>query len=150
MKTLKMRFSLILSLLLVLSCNTTSQSPTPTVSTSPPPVTSVTASPTTQPLAFKGFELYSWKSSDGKLYFSLLLGTNRNKVAEDLTSNKIESLTELKNKLSTLAKGEIIFWNFMHIEGITFESPDKNTIDEILNLAKEKGLEIQGLNTATK
>lgn len=140
MNTLKRNFQktllLALSFQFILSCQNIQQDATKTSSPS------ATVLQSTEPLAFKGYELYSWKS-EGKLYFALLLGTNRNKVSSELIKDKIENLSDLKNKLATLSKGEQIFWTSSgKMEEITFESPDKSIVDEIMNLAKEKEITI--------
>ena len=73
--------------------------------------------------AFKGMELYSWKSEDGWC-FSLVFGTNWNKSYEKVTEkyNVINGLEQLKIKISLLPKGESIFW-FNRLEG---EIPGEN------------------------
>jgi hypothetical protein len=59
----------------------------------------------------KGYELYSWKLK-GKWHYSLLVGTNRSKTYEEITSNKLVRIgdTALKSELKKLPKGEEIFW----------------------------------------
>lgn len=60
--------------------------------------------------AFKGWELYSWKS--GKSWqFSLLKGTNRCKQCAEIKNAKgILSIDQVETSLATLAKSEYIVW----------------------------------------
>jgi len=62
--------------------------------------------------AFKGIELYSWNPGDGTWHFSLLPGTNRQKTLSEMTSSEvmIVGIDNLKQRLSTLAEGETVFW----------------------------------------
>jgi hypothetical protein len=59
----------------------------------------------------KGYELYGWKSK-GKWHYSLLVGTNRSKTYEEITSNPTIRIgdTALKAELKKLPKGEEVFW----------------------------------------
>ena len=61
--------------------------------------------------SMKGYELYSWQA-DGKWHYSLLVGTNRIKSYEEITSNKNVQVgdTALRVELKKLARGEQVFW----------------------------------------
>jgi len=61
--------------------------------------------------AMKGYELYSWKAG-GRWHYSLVVGTNRVKSYEEITSGKNVRVgdTALKSELKKLAKGEQVFW----------------------------------------
>lgn len=110
---------IILSLFILYPCTSTAQN-----------ISDKTDSPA-KGLAFKGYELYSWKDHD-EWKFSLLMGTNRNKSKEeikdpDVTINSVESL---KNILSKLPENESVFWTSS--EGLT---PPK-IIEEIESFSK--------------
>jgi hypothetical protein len=62
--------------------------------------------------AAKGVELYSWKTRDGNLRFSLLWGTNRNKTDREIKAPActLKDIAALKMALGRLAKDEDVFW----------------------------------------
>jgi hypothetical protein len=59
--------------------------------------------------AFKGYELYSWKRSDGDWLYSLLPGTNRLKTKEEIAAAGTD-FDALKKHLSALAVNEQVLW----------------------------------------
>ncbi len=59
--------------------------------------------------AFKGVELYSWQSEDGEWRFSLLIGTNRNKLLSEVQSEPLD-IDAVKKSFCEMAVGESIFW----------------------------------------
>ena len=77
--------------------------------------------------AFKGMELYSWKPEGKDWHFSLLAGTNRQKSTEEITKPEtaVVGVAELKKRLSTLAKGENVFWRNLAKEGVPEEMAKK-------------------------
>ena len=60
---------------------------------------------------FKGFEIYSW-STGSKWHYSILPGTNRNKVAAEVTETGITltDFTQLESALGKLAPAADVFW----------------------------------------
>jgi hypothetical protein len=67
---------------------------------------------------FKGIELYSWqegtnKNANNHWRFSLLNGTNRNKLLVEIQHKKtvIGNVRLLKKQLANLAVGESVFWS---------------------------------------
>ncbi|MFA6568414.1 MAG: hypothetical protein WCS96_09400 [Victivallales bacterium] len=85
-------------------------------------------------LAFKGMELNSWRSPDGEWCFSILKGTNREKIIAEITDSKtrISGLDNLKIELAKLPKGERVFWvNYAK------EPVPKNIIDALMEYSKE-------------
>jgi hypothetical protein len=61
----------------------------------------------------KGMELYSWKPAGKDWHFSLILGLNNRKpVIEiaDVEKYAVTNLASLKEKLSSLPKGERVYW----------------------------------------
>ena len=96
--------------------------------------------------SMKGYELYSWQS-DGKWFFSLLVGTNRMKTSEEITDPvvKLVSLYDLKDKLSELPTGEYVSWFALQSEpGAAF--PPNAVIGEILGFCELQGLECELTN----
>jgi len=63
---------------------------------------------TSQP-AFKGMELYSWRTDTGEWRYSILLGTNRLKSVAEVQEDPL-TLAQLKTAISSLAQGESLFW----------------------------------------
>jgi hypothetical protein len=78
--------------------------------------------------AFKGFELYSWKRSDGTWLYSLLPGTNRNKTKNEIVASSIADVSTLKRRLAALAVNERVFWSTLAGE---LSIPDAGTVAEI-------------------
>jgi hypothetical protein len=62
--------------------------------------------------AFKGMELHSYMLENGSWAFSVLIGTNRNKFDNEIRSehNRVDSIDALKERIASLARGELIFW----------------------------------------
>ncbi len=77
------------------------------------------AEPNAEP-AFKGMELYSWKPVGEDWYFSLLVGTNREKSEEEIKTpeNTIVGWEALKKRLEQLAAGEQVFWRNLAQEAV--------------------------------
>lgn len=76
------------------------------------------------PKAFKGMELYAWKPEGKDWHFSVLNGTNCNKWLSEVTDpkNVIVGVDNVKKRLTTLAKGERVFWI-----GLPSDENGKNT-----------------------
>ncbi len=62
--------------------------------------------------AFKGVELYSWRTNAGSYRYSLLWGTNRNKRGSEIKSSGcvLPDVSSVKKAISHLAKGEWVTW----------------------------------------
>lgn len=105
------------------------------------------------PGSMKGYELYSWKE-DGSWHFTLITGTNRNKTLEEITSGECyisetgwvnihcTGVEAIKTALGKAPPGEWISWrdgSFVSGDGI-LAFPPQNIIDDISNLAVERGL----------
>ena len=95
----------------------------------------------------KGMELYSWKDGRGSWSFSLLPGTNRNKVLAEIQkpSVVIHSVEQLGRHLSTLAAGEDVFWFLADFKDLSY--PDRETISRIQALAEKHGVTLHIDNT---
>ena len=57
----------------------------------------------------KGWELYSWRVGD-EWRFALLVGTNRIKTSEEITTVGLTGIDGIKRALSRVAPGEYVFW----------------------------------------
>ena len=92
--------------------------------------------------SMKGWEIYSWQV-DGTWYYSLLVGTNRNKTLEEVQDPavRLESIEALKERLSQLAEGEWVTWLVLDYGGL--ELPPQTVQDEIRAWAEEHGLNFQ-------
>jgi hypothetical protein len=106
--------------------------------------------------SFKGWELYSWPESD-KWHFSILMGTNRIKSYEEVTSNTpnvvqlvhVIGIDSLKNALDQFPANEDITWlgatwlkNSWSGNYRNLQLPPKGIIDEISGYCGEKGLKL--------
>ena len=61
----------------------------------------------------KGMELYSWKPDGKDWHFSLIVGLNNRKAVleiADVQKYAVTNLPSLKQKLSSLPKGERVYW----------------------------------------
>lgn len=91
--------------------------------------------------AFKGMELYSWKPVGKDWRFSLLVGTNALKPTSKITASDttIVGVDNLKQKLSSLAKGEQVFWRNMAKEPVPHKMiKDLNTFCTEFDIKLEK------------
>jgi len=75
------------------------------------PVNSLDLNTLTFAHSMKGWELYSWKNGDDWNY-SILIGTNRLKSYDEVTTNEIivAGKDSLKMVLDKFPKGEVITW----------------------------------------
>jgi hypothetical protein len=83
------------------------------------------------PHSMKGYEIYSW-SSRGQWYFSLVIGTNRQKTFQGIASDRsrVKGLAALKGRLDLLPAGEDVFWSDCRIPQTSLRQ--KNIVDEII------------------
>jgi hypothetical protein len=91
--------------------------------------------------SMKGYELYAWES-EGRWWFSLLLGTNRAKTVGEVTDpgNTLKSLDALVKHLSTLPVGEFI--SLLPLPGSDVMAvPPREILNEIGALCESRGLE---------
>ena len=111
-------------------------SPTPAHTT--PTVTSTS----TQARSMKGYELYSWQMQ-GAWYFSLVVGTNRLKTFEEVSSPEVrmQGIEALKRKLHTLAGGEQVFWLGQRVPGMDW--PSDEMVDAIHAYCVERDIQLE-------
>ncbi|MFN4150524.1 MAG: hypothetical protein ACK4IX_06250 [Candidatus Sericytochromatia bacterium] len=95
----------------------------------------------TQELSFKGYELYTWKE-DKIQVFALLLGTNRNKTADEIKKAKIDFDT-LISEISQFAKGEYLTLVFagMH-QSLPPAELNEEMKQKLKALCNEKGINL--------
>ena len=95
-----------------------------------------------RPHSMKGYELYSWQSG-GQWYFSLLVGTNRQKTYQEIVSPnvRIKGTAPLKIKLDLLPAGEELAWSKHRIPKMTM--PPKSIVDEIADHCRKRRLNLR-------
>lgn len=86
----------------------------------------------------KGYELYSWKE-DGQWYFSILVGTNREKTLDEIQSPEasLKGMEELQPVLESIPAGQFVTW--MSGEGLAF--PPDETIRQVEQVCRDQGME---------
>lgn len=98
--------------------------------------------------SMKGWELYSWPNGNDWNY-SILIGTNRLKTYDEVTTNKIIVFGKesLKMVLDKLPEGEYISWigkewldRIWRTNYGNLSLPDNNTINEVKNHCVQKKL----------
>ena len=89
--------------------------------------------------SMKGFELYSWEK-DGGWYFSILIGTNREKTLEEIQSPDavLKGMEELTALLKSIPTGQYITWSAF--DPLTF--PPEDLIRQVAEFCTEQGLEL--------
>jgi hypothetical protein len=94
------------------------------------------------PHSMKGYELYSWQAR-GQWYFSLVVGTNRQKTFAEIAAprSRIKGLAELKRKLDLLPKGEDLIWSARRMPKTKL--PPKTIVDEIIAYCRDRGLNLR-------
>lgn len=87
--------------------------------------------------SFKGMALFSWKDSRGSWSFSLLRGTNRNKLLAEIQepSGVILDVEALGKRFAMLAEEENVYWFLTDDKDLSY--PDQETISRIFTLAAE-------------
>lgn len=90
-------------------------------------------------LAMKGYELYSWQA-DGAWSFSLLVGTNRLKTYEEVTSAEVavQGVEAIKAALGELPNGEQVFWSAKRVPDTAL--PPDEVINEIAAHCEQVGV----------
>jgi hypothetical protein len=90
--------------------------------------------------SMKGYELYSWEK-DGEWYFSILIGTNREKTIEEIQSSDatLKGMDELKAELESIPAGQYVTW-WAAPEPLAF--PPENLIQQVQKICKDQGLEL--------
>jgi hypothetical protein len=94
------------------------------------------------PHSMKGYELYSWQAR-GQWYFSLVVGTNRQKTFQEIAAprSRLRGLAALKRKLDLLPKGEDLFWSARRMPKTKL--PPKPIVDDITDYCRDRGLNLR-------
>ena len=87
----------------------------------------------------KGYELYSWEK-DGQWYFSVLIGTNREKTLEEIQSADIalKGIEELQAVLESIPADQYVTW--LSKDELAFP-PDEVT-QKVENICEAQGLNL--------
>jgi hypothetical protein len=90
----------------------------------------------------KGWELYSWQM-EGEWHFSLVVGTNRLKTFEEVSSPdvRVRGIEALKMELDRLARGEQVFWLEQRVQGM--ERPPDEMTEAIQTYCAERGIRLE-------
>jgi hypothetical protein len=117
-------------------------SPAPSVGedeASPAPATSTSA---IHGPSMKGYELYSWQT-EGEWHFSLVVGTNRLKTYEEVSSPEVrlQGMGALNMELDRLAWGEQVFWSGQRVPRTSL--PPETMMDEIRAYCRERGISLE-------
>jgi hypothetical protein len=88
----------------------------------------------------KGYELYSWQEG-GQWYFSVLIGTNREKTLEEIQAPgaKLKGIEELQPLLESIPAGEYVTW--WSRESLAF--PPEEMFKQVQEICKRQGLELE-------
>jgi hypothetical protein len=89
--------------------------------------------------SMKGYELYSWQDDD-QWYFSVLIGTNRNKTLDEIRSpgSTFKSLETLEAALKTIPAGQWVTW----LSGDTLAFPSDEVVARVQQVCKDRGLQL--------
>jgi hypothetical protein len=89
--------------------------------------------------SMKGYELYSWQDGD-QWYFSVLVGTNRNKALDEIRSpgSTFKSLGTLEAALKTIPAGQWVTW----LSGDTLAFPSGEVMAQVQQVCKDRGLQL--------
>ena len=89
--------------------------------------------------SMKGYELYSWEKND-EWYFSILIGTNREKTLDEIQSADavLQGMDQLKAALESISAGQYVTWSAP--EPLAF--PPEDLILQVQKICKEQGLEL--------
>jgi hypothetical protein len=92
--------------------------------------------------SMKGWELYSWQIG-GEWYFSLMVGTNRLKTFEEVSSPdvRVGGIEALKIELDRLARGEQVFWLEQRVQGVA--RPPDEMIEAIQTYCAERDIRLE-------
>ena len=83
--------------------------------------------------------MYSWQVGE-VWYFSLLVGTNRLKTPDEISSSetRLEGLEALERELDKLPRGEQVFWSAKRVQNTTL--PPDEVIGAISAYCRERGI----------
>ena len=87
----------------------------------------------------KGYELYSWQQG-GQWYFSVLIGTNREKTLTEIQSpdTRLKGLDALVPVLKKIPAGQFITWSLR--SGLSF--PPDDILNQVVKICKDQGMQL--------
>jgi hypothetical protein len=90
--------------------------------------------------SIKGYELYSWQE-ESQWYFSVLIGTNREKTLEEIQAPdaKLKGIEELKPLLESIPVGEYMTW--WQRESLAF--PPEGMRKQVQEICYKQGIELE-------
>lgn len=96
--------------------------------------------------AFKGMELYSWRSETGEWQYAILVGTNQNKTLDEVQADPLD-LHDVKETISGMPAGESLFWMQEVFDAganqmVTLSLPSEDMIRELQEFAHEKEVDL--------
>ncbi|MDY7040138.1 MAG: hypothetical protein SVX38_04675 [Chloroflexota bacterium] len=102
----------------------------------------ITPPETSLPGSMKGYELYSWQTQ-GDWYFALVVGTNRIKTHDEISSPEVRlrGIEELKRELDRLSSGEQVFWSAQRVTNTTL--PPAEIISEVRAYCRQRGIQLE-------
>ena len=88
--------------------------------------------------AMKGYELYSWQERD-QWYFSLLIGTNREKTLEEIQApdTALKGIEALQPALEKIPAGQFVTWRSLETQAF----PPEEIVKQVERICKDQGLE---------
>lgn len=91
------------------------------------------------PHSMKGYELYSWQVR-GTWYFSLIVGTNRQKTVSEVTSSRvrIKGTESLLRKLALLPAGEEVSWSSHRLPRMRL--PPRKVVYRVNSFCRQQGI----------
>jgi hypothetical protein len=124
------------------------------VTTAPVPAQGPAAPTRTKPtvvpeqVSFKGMELYSLKTTDGRWYYYVLGGTNRQKRLSEVTaSNPAVGTEAVKLYLRSLPPGSTLSWNMQVVVDRPATGnlglPDSDTVRQIRDVCRQSGIDLK-------
>jgi hypothetical protein len=89
--------------------------------------------------SMKGYELYSWQET-GEWYFSVLVGTNREKTLEEIQAPgaALKGLDALQPVLKKIPAGQYVTW--LARDELAF--PPDEMVRQVEKICKDQGLEL--------
>ena len=87
--------------------------------------------------SMKGYELYSWQEGS-QWKFSLLIGTNREKTLDEITSTAtvLDGVDALQPALEVVSPGQTITWSAEEPLSV----PPEDILNQVEQICKEQGL----------
>lgn len=117
------------------------------------PAVSVPTAPIAQPVppseqvSFKGMELYSLRAADGRWFYYVLGGTNRQKTLSEVTAASPAVGTDaVKVYLRSLPPGSSLAWSLQVVVDRPLPGnlamPDAETVRQIRDVCRQSGIDL--------